>query len=694
MSTASESETSTSSSSTTESTPTSTSSTSSLSDNDAHGDPAGGRASSLTYRDVTVKFQISESQIVAHVYDSRITIGEMKRDMGSKFNISSDYLAIRQKTTTIDDNYKLQDLVRNNFGIIEVHLTLTEDAQAARMILDLSTYYSHFTLPEIITVLIPNDDPQEGELRVKEVLVEIENRSIVKPFLGGFRNSKTDVEFHHAFTQTGPSCDAMRYDGRTTRETQTIQQKSSSLDTNRERGSQCYSQYFLCPTDKIIKSRRYVSSDEMVNHLERVRKARIIQKNYRVYLWRKFIHKAAQQWRHLLAEQQRRESQIEEIYVNRFKKEQLSKTCPRTKEDFELLYAQVEKWKISEVNRINETCSGATRIAELNALLDKEIQLLNGIDYQKSVIRKELKEERTDRHLENLGRPTKWIGYRNQIIEMDTIRSQRTRFLTHFHKRLRENLTKMDRLQLIREIKDIIKSCDFSCAASIELEELFEREKRLWECQYNPKDLENLHQRQQTLFLDIIYSVGKSKPKADDTRMCIKCKNVRPLADFTLHTRQKVVAICQTCSNLKLSAIDKSIYKAILRSIRRDERQRGALASYAFIIQEDDIRFLVENIWHGHSVLSQCDNRMELRLPRWKTAEDWAPWNCICLTEAEARSHIHVEHPHRIYERNFLQDVQGKNSLALTAFRKLKEVDFDFVESGEWWSVGLDGKTI
>lgn len=95
--------------------------------------------------------------------------------------------------------------------------------------------------------------------------------------------------------------------------------------------------------------------------------------------------------------------------------------------------------------------------------------------------------------------------------------------------------------------------------------------------------------------------------------MCIKCKNVRPLVDFTLHTRQKVVAICQTCSNLKLSAIDKSIYKAILRSIRRDERQRRALASYAFIIQEDDIRFLVENIWHGHSALSQNDNRMELR---------------------------------------------------------------------------------
>uniref|UniRef100_A0A1B0DCE1 Uncharacterized protein n=1 Tax=Phlebotomus papatasi TaxID=29031 RepID=A0A1B0DCE1_PHLPP len=176
---------------------------------------------------------------------------------------------------------------------------------------------------------------------------------------------------------------------------------------------------------------------------------------------------------------------------------------------------------------------------------------------------------------------------------MDTIRSQRTRFLTHFYNKMCENLGKKERLQLIREITEILHQTEFTCN-SVELEELFRREKHLWECNYHPKDLENLHQ-------------------PDDTRMCIKCKNVRPLVDFTLHTRQKVVAICQTCSNLKLSAIDKSIYKAILRSIRRDERQRRALASYAFIIQEDDIRFLVENIWHGHSALSQNDNRMELR---------------------------------------------------------------------------------
>lgn len=35
--------------------------------------------------------------------------------------------------------------------------------------------------------------------------------------------------------------------------------------------------------------------------------------------------------------------------------------------------------------------------------------------------------------------------------------------------------------------------------------------------------------------------------------------------------------------------------------------------SYAFIIQEQDIREIIENIWHGHSILSQCDVRKQLR---------------------------------------------------------------------------------
>lgn len=123
--------------------------------------------------------------------------------------------------------------------------------------------------------------------------------------------------------------------------------------------------------------------------------------------------------------------------------------------------------------------------------------------------------------------------------------------------------------------------------------------------------------------------------------MCSQCFVVRPLTEFSLHTRQSSVNICKSCNYLKVPPVDKSIYKAILRTIRRDERRyivlwfclffcliiifnfrRGSLASYAFVIQEDDIRHILENIWHGHSILSQQEIKTYLRLSHTTTFEN------------------------------------------------------------------------
>lgn len=60
--------------------------------------------------------------------------------------------------------------------------------------------------------------------------------------------------------------------------------------------------------------------------------------------------------------------------------------------------------------------------------------------------------------------------------------------------------------------------------------------------------------------------------------MCSQCFVVRPLTEFSLHTRQSSVNICKSCNYLKVPPVDKSIYKAILRTIRRDERR------YSFMV--------------------------------------------------------------------------------------------------------------
>lgn len=39
---------------------------------------------------------------------------------------------------------------------------------------------------------------------LKEVVVEIWNQAITKPWIGGYRDRRTCLEYHHAFSQTPP----------------------------------------------------------------------------------------------------------------------------------------------------------------------------------------------------------------------------------------------------------------------------------------------------------------------------------------------------------------------------------------------------------------------------------------------------------------------------------------------------------
>lgn len=48
-------------------------------------------------------------------------------------------------------------------------------------------------------------------------------------------------------------------------------------------------------------------------------------------------------------------------------------------------------------------------------LLEKEIQLLNGIESRRREIQKEMQEARQDRILQKQGETVKWIGYKSKI---------------------------------------------------------------------------------------------------------------------------------------------------------------------------------------------------------------------------------------------------------------------------------------
>jgi hypothetical protein len=141
---------------------------------------------------VTVKIKLDENveNAIAVNFPPNFNVGNLKEDISKKFNVQPASLIVYQDDEAICNEHMLANLLLNDFGIVEVKLKLTEEATLVGGKLDINIYYSSFTLPDIITVHIPEIN-EEGEAVVRDLVVEIENKAIKKPFLGGFVHKKT-----------------------------------------------------------------------------------------------------------------------------------------------------------------------------------------------------------------------------------------------------------------------------------------------------------------------------------------------------------------------------------------------------------------------------------------------------------------------------------------------------------------------
>lgn len=74
------------------------------------------------------------------------------------------------------------------------------------------------------------------------------------------------------------------------------------------------------------------------------------------------------------------------------------------------------------------------------------------------------------------------------------------------------------------------------------------------------------------------------------------------------------------------------------------------------LLQEQDLRYLVEKIWSRQSILSAWEDIFDLVLSRWDKHQEWSPWNCILLTKDEAAAHD------RLVD---LEEVRGGSSWSL-----------------------------
>lgn len=247
-------------------------------------------------KNVTVKFQIDESQFVANTYNNSLFMHEIKADFAEKFCIDAKYLTFRQQGDEfpLNDETVLHDAHSNEFGIVEIKVELSEDAVDQGIQLDSQLYYASFVLNDVITVHVPATMRRDG--CAKNLLVEIENRAIVKPFIGGYVHKKTGVEYHDAFSQTGPTDDQIsKLQDKLTRDTQTVEVAVTAADTNLDHAVQVYgdAKKFTYEPSRHegyeIIAEAYETFEEKQKKMDLERKVRLIQRNFRRYLLEQLI---------------------------------------------------------------------------------------------------------------------------------------------------------------------------------------------------------------------------------------------------------------------------------------------------------------------------------------------------------------------------------------------------------------------
>ena len=114
----------------------------------------------------------------------------------------------------------------------------------------------------------------------------------------------------------------------------------------------------------------------------------------------------------------------------------------------------------------------------------------------------------------------------------------------------------------------------------------------------------------------------------------------------------------------------------MLREIRSEELRMNCFSSLAYVMQEADIYHLINHTWHGRSIVSENNDLYILRLIRFDINAEWAPWNCILLTENEAQTHYQIKKVESLYSKSLLQSVYVNHQKAKYDFKYAYFIQF------------------
>lgn len=627
----------------------------------------------------TVKFVLMPSgQVVTLACTLGQSLEQLKQHFSTELKMPHNLIMLMFDGKSMTDTTTLADLGVGPNGTIQLEL---QSADPVNTPIKAYRPRQEYHMPDVITVRVQTEDNS-----YKDVVVEIERTTRKKPYLGGYRHKKTNIEYHHASAQSMQKPRAPSGIEKFCRDTQTVQQHHRPQQTTNDTSTQMtgIGVYVSNMEDKLVTPRKYTTADEHQSML--LSRVVIIQKYYRRWLAKRYVQKLKEDKIRRMEWEKQEEIRKKKEKADRIKKEFERRMNPKSKEDFDLLYHALETWRQEELERINNTLHGAERKAALCMLLDQETQLISAIGRHKLEADSENKDKRIQSFLDKAAAPKKWKGFDGKSTEMDTPFTIRAKELRDIYNSINMKfLTQDERLDVLLTLKHTVKEHD--CKLTQEIIELIDREADLLMRGVKETNLDGLRKRISTLFLQYIKTPTFNPEAAKLLKVpqdpsvlrkniyfCPSCNSYLPSTEFALSSNSRNVGKCRRCTKIDNDARirqDYSHYRYLLKQLRKAEEQFGDGSKIAFLLQEHDLRYLVDKVWGGQSILSAWDDLFDLTLVRWDKNHEWSPWNCILLTKDEAAAHERLVNLEEGYGHVFIQKVQQKHVLARNYFSRL-----------------------
>jgi hypothetical protein len=177
---------------------------------------------------------------------------------------------------------------------------------------------------------------------------------------------------------------------------------------------------------------------------------------------------------------------------------------PRSGKDFEVLYDELEVWRLQELERIKASKLDEEEKKRANyMLLSKEVKLVQTIDRLKSFAKDENADKQIESELEAMSAPKLWQMRDGKIAEVHTPYTTRAKELADLSRGLRsKNLSVDERLDVLMNVKWTVN--EFNHALSVEIADLCDREADLLSRGRGDTFLDGARKRLVTLFQEFI----------------------------------------------------------------------------------------------------------------------------------------------------------------------------------------------